>query len=113
MTDVLSSSESDAMIFLCNLADIPEDEGLKVEIDGHEPIAVFQVDDEVYAIDDLCTHGLASLAEGMLDGHAIECPFHSGTFDIRTGEALTFPCTIAVRAHKVHVEDGRVFLLPA
>ena len=55
--------------------DVPEDEGLCVKIDGHA-IALFKVEGEIYAIDDLCSHAEASLATGFVDGCIVECPLH-------------------------------------
>ncbi|MNG39850.1 Ferredoxin CarAc [compost metagenome] len=39
-----------------------------------------------------------------------ECPWHGGTFDIRTGESLSFPCVLPVKVYPVSVEDGNVYL---
>ena len=54
------------------------------EVDGRA-IAVFNVDDAFYAIDDVCTHDGGPLAEGELIGCEIECPRHGARFDVRTG----------------------------
>ena len=96
------------MKFLCHVTDLPEGEGLRIDLDGREPLAVFQVDNEVFVVDDTCTHGQASLCDGELDGHEIECPFHQGTFDLRTGKPMNPPCSIALRVYPARVEDGRV-----
>jgi naphthalene 1,2-dioxygenase system ferredoxin subunit len=66
------------------------------------PVAVYQVGGAWFATLDECTHGQARLSDGYLDGFLIECPFHQGLFDVRTGEAVGPPCTqplptIAVR----------------
>jgi naphthalene 1,2-dioxygenase system ferredoxin subunit len=73
-------------------------------------IALYTVGDEVYATDNLCTHGHARLCDGFLDGHEIECPLHQGKFDVRDGRALCDPVTEAVRSHPVRIEGGRVFV---
>ena len=70
--------------------------------------AVFNVDGEYFAIDDTCTHQDASLADGWLDGCAIECPLHSSCFDLRTGRPSAPPAKVAVRTHQVVVSDGMV-----
>ena len=62
------------------------------------------------ATDDLCTHGNASLADGMIDGDAIECPLHLGTFDIRTGAPGAAPCTVALRTYKLREEAGTLLM---
>ena len=65
---------------------------------------------EVFATDNMCSHGQAKLCDGYLEGHEIECPYHQGRFDIRTGEATAAPCVEAVRTYPVKVEDYRVWL---
>ncbi|MBS0220457.1 MAG: bifunctional 3-phenylpropionate/cinnamic acid dioxygenase ferredoxin subunit [Proteobacteria bacterium] len=102
------NAEAGRWVRACAVAELPKGAGLKVELDGVPAIAIFNLDGGIFAIDDLCTHGAASLSEGFVENGVVECPFHSGTFDIRTGEARTFPCTEAVRAYAVRVENGDV-----
>lgn len=69
-------------------------------------VALYAVEGEYFATADLCTHGNASLADGYLDGDLIECPLHQGTFNVKTGEAVDAPCSVAVRTFPVKLEDG-------
>lgn len=92
---------------LLKLEDLPEGECRRCVFAG-EDIALFRVDGEVYATQDTCTHGHASLAEGYLDGDRIECPLHQGTFNVRTGEVTSAPCTQALKTYAVEVRDGVV-----
>ena len=94
------------MIPVCPTTALPPGEATRVEAD--EPIAVFNVDGEFYAIDDTCTHQDASLAAGWLDGCAVECPLHASRFDLRTGKVSGPPATAPVRTRRVVVQDGRV-----
>ncbi len=73
-------------------------------------IALYRIDGRVYATDNLCTHGNARLCDGFLEGHEIECPFHQGRFDVRTGQPTGAPATQAVRTWPVKIEAGRVYL---
>ena len=73
-------------------------------------LAVFRVGDEFYVTDDQCTHGPGSLHEGCLSGYEIECDFHQGSFDVRTGEVIEPPCTVPLRVYPVTVRDGRVMI---
>ena len=99
------------MIFVCALADLPAGEAVRV--DTTPPIAVFHTDDgELYAVDDTCTHQDASLADGWLDGCAIECPLHASCFDLRTGRPSGPPAKVPVRTHLVTVVDGTVYVHP-
>lgn len=94
----------------CATGEVSEDFARKVEIEGHPDVAIFQVGDAYYAVADRCTHGAASLSEGFVRDGVVECPFHTGTFDVRTGAALTFPCTVPVASYPVRVE-GDVILI--
>lgn len=96
------------MIYVAELADIPEGESVRVQ--GSVAIAVFNVDGDLYAIDDTCTHQDASLADGWVENCAVECPLHEACFDLRTGMPSGPPAKVAVRTHAVHVVDGVVVL---
>jgi nitrite reductase/ring-hydroxylating ferredoxin subunit len=82
----------------------------QVEIEGHDAIAIYNLDGEFFATDDTCTHGAASLAEGDIEGDEVICPFHMGAFNIRTGEAVVAPCVKAVRTYPVRVEDDMLYV---
>jgi len=84
--------------------------GKKLAEVGEQAIAVFNVDGEFYAIDDVCTHDGGPLAEGNLMGCEIQCPRHGARFDVRTGKALCFPAFEPVATHKVEVRGDDVFV---
>jgi len=79
------------------------------EVDGR-PIAVFNVDGEFYAIDDVCTHDGGPLAEGDLEGVEIRCPRHGARFDVRTGKALCLPAFEPVATHRVELWGEDVYV---
>ncbi len=89
--------------------ELPEDDVVGVNAQGRQ-LAVYSVDGEVYVTDNICTHGRARLCDGFLEGYEIECPLHQGRFDIRTGEPLCEPVTIAIRTYPMKLEDGRVLV---
>ena len=91
------------------LVDLPDGRGVRVEALGHR-IALFRLDDSVYAIGDRCSHAEASLAEGELFDTDVECPRHGSEFSIITGEPDSLPATRPVATYSVAVEDGEVFL---
>lgn len=68
------------------------------------------MDGEVFAADNLCTHGNAQLCDGFVESHEIECPPHQGRFDLRTSDATLAPCTEAIKVWPVKVAGGRVLL---
>lgn len=97
------------LIDICAKDDVAEGEPLLVEAEGLT-LAVYNVDGEFFATDDHCTHGPGSLSEGELDGYEIECDFHQGRFDVRTGEVLGPPPYVPVRSYPVVVEGDRVLI---
>jgi 3-phenylpropionate/trans-cinnamate dioxygenase ferredoxin component len=100
------------MILVGQPEDIPLGEAVRVEASAEYevPIAVFNVDGELLAIDDTCTHQDASLADGWVEGCAVECPLHAACFDLRTGMPSGPPAKMPVRTHEVVVEDGLVYV---
>lgn len=75
---------------------------IRLEKNG-KSICVARIGDEVFAIDDTCTHGQASLSEGEVTGFRIECWLHGAEFDLRTGEVMSLPATQAVKTYPVSV----------
>lgn len=95
---------------LCRVDAVEDGEGLKVDIEGRAPLAVFLLDGEFFVTDDTCSHGEASLSEGTVENGYVECPWHTGRFCLKTGNALTFPAVTPVRVYKTLVRDGEVFI---
>jgi len=91
------------------LVDVPEDDVMGLAATGKD-LALYRVEGQVYATDNICTHGHARLCDGFLDGFEIECPLHQGKFDIRDGRPTCEPVTEAVRTYPVKIENGRVFV---
>jgi len=94
---------------LCSTDDVPPGEALKVET-GDLVLAVFNVDGQFYVTDDTCTHGPGSLAEGYIEDDVVECNFHNGQFNIKTGEVVSPPCMVPIKTYKTSVEGGRVMI---
>lgn len=97
------------MVAVCKTSDMPADGGLRVEMPGRAALAVFHVDGQYYVIDDLCTHGEASLADGEVEGLEIICPYHRGSFDLRTGAAMASPCSIPINAYASEVRGDTLY----
>lgn len=75
---------------------------------GGQPLAVFRLGDDVFALRDKCSHGNARLSDGYVEDGCVECPLHQGLIDIRSGAARSAPITTAVRSFPVRVVAGRV-----
>lgn len=88
---------------------VPAGDVIGVQIEGRD-IALYDVDGEVYATDNVCTHGNARLCDGFVDGHEIECPLHQGKFDVRNGHPTCEPVTEKLRTYEVRIEDGQVMV---
>jgi 3-phenylpropionate/trans-cinnamate dioxygenase ferredoxin component len=82
---------------------------LCLEIDGHFVVLV-QLGDDVYCLDDVCTHDGGPLGEGALEDHCLVCPRHGAKFDVRTGEAVAMPATEPTAIHDVKIEAGQVWV---
>jgi len=94
-------------IELCLMADVERGGALRVEVEGLV-LAVFNVDGEFFVTDDACTHGPGALSEGYLENDVIECNFHGGQFNVRTGAVVGPPCMIPVKTYPVIIEQGKV-----
>jgi 3-phenylpropionate/trans-cinnamate dioxygenase ferredoxin component len=91
------------------LADLAPGTARRVEHDGHK-IAVVRIDDDVYAIGDVCSHQDISLSEGdvLCDDKQIECWKHGSAFSLETGEPESLPATRPVPVYEARVIDGNI-----
>ena len=95
-------------IALCSTADVGAGQAIRVE-KGPLTLAVFNLDGDFCVTDDACTHGPGSLSEGCIEGDVIECDFHNGAFNIRTGEVVKPPCMVPIKVYRTVVDgDGVV-----
>ena len=99
---------SETLVPLCATTEVAENTVKLVEAAGRA-LAVYNIDGTFYATDDECTHGAASLSDGILDGDVIECTMHFGAFDVKTGKPVQEPCSIPLRTYKVVVQDDQIF----
>ena len=97
-------------VHIAPLEAFPEGRGMRIEFGEHR-VAMFRIEDRIYAIGDRCSHAEASLAEGELFDYDVECPRHGSEFDVRTGEPDSLPATRPVPVYTVSVEDDEVYLL--
>jgi 3-phenylpropionate/trans-cinnamate dioxygenase ferredoxin subunit len=93
----------------CAFDDLADQEPRRVVIDG-VPIALVRHDDEVFAINDICSHEEVSLSDGEVDDHTIECWLHGSRFDLRTGKPTGLPATKPVPVYPVTIEGDDVFV---
>jgi len=102
-------SSAPQRIELCSTSDVDVGTAIKVETHGLV-LAVFNINDAFYVTDDTCTHGPGSLSDGYITDDIVECDFHNGAFNIRTGEVVAPPCMIPLRTYRTIVDDGKVYI---
>jgi 3-phenylpropionate/trans-cinnamate dioxygenase ferredoxin component len=71
-------------------------------------VVLVRLGDDVFCVDDVCTHDGGTLGDGELDGHCLVCPRHGAKFDVRTGEAVCMPATEPTQSFQVQIDDGLV-----
>ena len=102
-----NSSDQIMYIEICSANEIESGERIFVEIYG-QPIVVFNIAGELFAIADLCSHDDGPLGDGEVKGHEVACPRHGANFDVRTGKALTLPAVADIPTYPLRVKSGRV-----
>ena len=96
-----------AFVKVGKLQDVPPGSAKVYELNGR-PVAVCNVDGDLYAVDDVCTHDEGSLDQGELEGFEIECPRHGARFDVRSGEVTALPAVLPVDTFKLRVQGDDV-----
>jgi nitrite reductase/ring-hydroxylating ferredoxin subunit len=97
------------IVRVANASSIQEGEGFAATVAGRH-IAIFKVEESLYACDGVCTHAHAYLADGYVEGEEVECPMHSGRFNVRTGKALCAPARVDLATFPVEVREEGVFV---
>jgi len=90
-----------------NFDQLLEGSPVKIEKEGRS-ICLTRIGDEVFAVNDTCSHSDASLSEGEVTDFKIECWLHGAEFDLRTGAALTLPATQAIQTYAVTIDGNSV-----
>ena len=102
-------SEPD-FVRICTLAELPAQGAAVAEVDGVRVCVARDAAGQVHAIDDRCSHGAVSLAEGDVEDCTIECWLHGSRFDLRTGEPLGLPATQPVAVYPVKIDGDDVYV---
>jgi 3-phenylpropionate/trans-cinnamate dioxygenase ferredoxin subunit len=88
------------------LSEVPEDEAVGVTLAGprgDQGVAVARHGEEVFAVEDTCSHAAVALSEGEVEDCTVECWLHGSKFDLRTGKPTGLPATEAVATFPVEV----------
>ncbi|HEY4440461.1 MAG TPA: non-heme iron oxygenase ferredoxin subunit [Candidatus Elarobacter sp.] len=87
--------------------EIPPGTTKRVDVDG-VGVLLCNVDGEIYAIEDVCTHDGGPLDQGELEDCRIMCPRHGAMFDVKTGAALTPPAVVPVETYPVTIDGDQI-----
>ena len=96
-------------VHVANVGELDDEGRLLFEIDG-QPIALFMIADEIFAIADICSHDDGPLAEGDVEDHNVVCPRHGAHFDLRSGKALSLPAVVDIPAYPVKINGEEILV---
>ncbi|MDQ4044770.1 MAG: non-heme iron oxygenase ferredoxin subunit [Chloroflexota bacterium] len=94
---------------VARLEDIAPGELKYVEA-GDRAICLANVNGDILALDNTCTHERAPLSEGTLRGQRLQCPLHGGAFNVFSGEPEQYPASYPVKTYSVRVEGGVILV---
>ncbi len=97
-------------IEICDSAALRNGDALRLEYAGKTYAIYRAADGTAFATDGICSHANGQLAEGLLSGFLIECPKHSGRFDIRDGSPQRLPARVAIQTYAVRDSDSKLWL---
>ena len=91
------------------VCEVAPGEMISVDVDG-EQVLLCNVEGDLFAVRDECTHECFPLSEGTLKGRSVACLLHGARFDVKTGEVLALPAYEAVTTYEVRVEGEDVLV---
>lgn len=94
---------------VATLEDCPPGSLLPVRADGTE-IVLANVEGDVYALRDQCSHQEYPLSDGELEGNTLECIYHGACFDVTSGKATQLPAIKPVKSYEVDLRDSEIFV---
>ncbi|MES9992225.1 MAG: non-heme iron oxygenase ferredoxin subunit [Candidatus Thiodiazotropha sp.] len=97
-------------IEVAQIAELPPGTMKRVDLAGQRYLLV-NADDEIYAVDDLCSHEEVSLYLGCIEGDTIKCSLHGSRFSLKNGEPLDEPATEAINTYPIEIKAERIYLL--
>ncbi|MEJ8567359.1 Rieske (2Fe-2S) protein [Elongatibacter sediminis] len=100
-------TETDRFVAVAAETEVPEKGLACFDVEG-VGIVLCRFRDQVFALENQCSHALASFDEGRLRGNRIMCPLHGATFDIRDGSCTGAPASRPIRSFPVRVRNGLI-----
>ena len=77
---------------------------------GDSKVAIFKVENNFYATENICPHAYALMSDGFVEGDKVECPLHGAIFHIPTGRCLAAPAESDLKTYPVKIEDNRIYV---
>ncbi len=96
---------------VAQVSEIRPGEMISVDVEN-EQVLLVNVDANIHAVDDICSHAYATLSEGELSGEEVECPLHGGGFNTVTGQPTNPPASEPLRVYKVQIEGDDILVAP-
>ncbi len=94
-------------VTVAKLSEVPVGAMKFVDVNG-TPVALCNVEEQIFAVGNVCTHDEGPLSGGLLDGYAVECPRHGARFDVRDGKVLCLPAAVPIPTYPVKIEGDQV-----
>jgi nitrite reductase/ring-hydroxylating ferredoxin subunit len=98
-----------AFMKVARVGDVPPGQMKTVNVNG-QPIVLANVDGTLYALSGICSHADGPLGRGKLLGDAVECPFHGGRFEVRSGKAVMPPASDDVPTFEARIEGDDIWV---
>ncbi len=97
-----------SFVTIAQVSELTDDLPLAVDVDDELVVAIVRHDGELFAIEDVCSHGNVPLSEGDVEDGAVECYLHGSRFDLATGKALNLPATQPVRVFPIRTQGDDI-----
>ena len=108
--DVSDGGQDDGdWVKVADLSECPPGNLLDVEA-RHERIVLANIDGDLYALENRCSHQDLPLSDGELDGDRLECLYHGARFDVCTGKAVGLPAIKPVETYPVELRGQEIYV---
>ncbi|MEG7501865.1 nitrite reductase small subunit NirD [Providencia stuartii] len=94
-------------VAICDVSQVQEEFPYSARVNDTE-IGVFLVDDQYYAMEDVCPHAYALLSQGVVEDGKVECPLHEAVFDIKTGKCLREPGGRDLKTYQTRINNNQI-----
>jgi ferredoxin-NADP reductase/nitrite reductase/ring-hydroxylating ferredoxin subunit len=105
----VNDQNEDDFVKVAEAKDIPTSQMKEVQFDSQD-VCIANVDGKYYAIGNVCTHEGGPLADGILEGYEVECPWHQSKFDVRTGKVTSPPASESEPTYEIKVDGNSILI---